>query len=186
MSLLNDGSQSDAVQTAVVRRVRQLDSQFTSPVRVVFTIDRDGQMNHDARTPRRLVDDSTFDFLDVGSDDSPLVVAAKDGKLSAFRLKEKMPWRRLGTWLPAHDFNRDDKTDFLPRDGVCAAISGMDGAVLWQSDVSSDAILSPPLPMGDLDGNEVPDVIAFELADAKESSLHIGGAAALHALSMDR
>jgi outer membrane protein assembly factor BamB len=78
-------------------------------------------------------------------------------------------WRRLGDWRPHADFNGDGIIDLLntsqegnSSDRYLAAVSGLNGRVLWQNQDQFTIALSLQLPGGDIDGDECADIITFK------------------------
>src|SRR5262249_44324923 len=47
----------------------------------------------------------------------------------------------------------------MSKDGMTVAASGRDGRQLWRSPVEGKPLLAPRLPLGDLDGDGVPDLL---------------------------
>ena len=79
-------------------------------------------------------------------------------------------WARFDDWAPTFDLDGDGQGDLLSNQpstlnsGSVAAISGRDGRLLWSSGRSArDPEVFPlvlPPPLGDLDGDGAPEVIA--------------------------
>jgi hypothetical protein len=104
--------------------------------------------------------------------------SAWPGKLSALRGLPPAAWRRLDRAAPAQDFNGDGVADLLGEfpsmfpqssDGWgMFAVSGRDGRALWHARIpgmssphQADRMVTAAPPDGDLDGDDLADVLLF-------------------------
>ncbi|MEX2121901.1 MAG: protein kinase [Pirellulales bacterium] len=104
-----------------------------------------------------------------------LCYARKTGETSQLVVIEGTPpepWRHLGVWVPAQDFNGDGYDDLVEAPGTddspdTKVISGRDGSLMARWSVewgagdsqSTGKLFSVPPPLGDLDGDRTSDLI---------------------------
>jgi hypothetical protein len=114
--------------------------------------------------------------------------------LVALRGTPPEPWRQLGDWTPAQDFDGDGVAELVNWEG--RARSGNDGRILWHARAESsksyyhvggilrqEGFLSPPLPQGDLNGDGTPDLVAIEDVMRRNATGGYGAAKVVSAYS---
>ncbi len=87
------------------------------------------------------------------------------GQLTSLRGRSPGIWRRPGTWQPAEDLDGDGRADLMNVYGrTKVVLSGQDAHTRWQAegDVYNSGNLCLKLPHGDLDGDGLPDILAFD------------------------
>ncbi len=125
------------------------------------------------RVEQQATDLDNLEVFDLNGDGLPdLLVydsrgsrtSASGGTLRALKGLPPVAWRMVGRYLsPGQDFNGDGYTDLLSPEG--AAISGRNGAVLWQSDsLGRGEPVANPLPDANLNGDGSPDLLSMPSA----------------------
>jgi outer membrane protein assembly factor BamB len=113
-------------------------------------------------------DPKVADFNGDGIPDLFYTVAPQGApRYLAIRGTVPEPWRELGSWQPIGDLDGDGTSDLVRWDQGAerSARSGADHRLLWQTQAGQqvgNTLIAPPLPLGDLDADGIPDLLGIE------------------------
>ncbi|HEY2253314.1 MAG TPA: VCBS repeat-containing protein, partial [Planctomycetaceae bacterium] len=122
-------------------------------------------------------------IADVNGDGIPDLfhLAATQGsrRLTVVKGAPPVDWRRTGDWQPASDYDGDGIPEFREwrttenSQTLLAARSGVDGRILWQSNIRPDTNSNPRrriIDVDDINGDAIPDIVLLEQLSTRGDS----------------